>query len=52
MEHSVTMTTRFGFSRLTQSIMCAVEPVKSASAITSGGHSGCAMIWIDGSLSR
>ena len=32
--------------------MCAVEPVKSASAITSGGHSGCAMICTDGSLAR
>ena len=29
-----------------------VEPVKSASASTSGGHSGCAMICTEGSASR
>ena len=32
--------------------MCAVEPVKSAAAMTSGGHSGCAMICTEGSLAR
>ena len=47
-EHSVTITTRLGLFLRTQSIMCAVEPVKSDAAITSGGHSGCAMICTDG----
>src|SRR5438105_10656584 len=51
-EHSVIITTRLGWVLRTQLIMCAVEPVKSASAITSGGHSGCAMICTDGSASR
>src|SRR5258707_146490 len=51
-EHSVIITTRLGWLLRTQLIMCAVEPVKSASAITSGGHSGCAMICTDGSASR
>src|SRR5258708_32984439 len=51
-EHSVTSTTRFGLFLRTQSIICAVEPVKSDAAITSGGHSGCATICTDGSLAR
>ena len=37
------MTTRGGRFFSTQEIMPAVEPTKSASASTSGGHSGCAM---------
>ena len=32
--------------------MAAVEPVKSAAAITSGGHSGWAMIFTPGSAAR
>src|SRR5258708_25068811 len=51
-EHSVIITTRLGWLLRTQLIICAVEPVKSASASTSGGHSGCAMICTDGSASR
>src|ERR1700733_15301536 len=51
-EHSVIITTRLGCVLRTQLIMCAVEPVKSASASTSGGHSGCAMICTEGSASR
>src|SRR6266404_9770521 len=51
-EHSVIITTRLGRLLRTQLIMCAVEPVKSASASTSGGHSGCAMICTDGSEER
>src|SRR6476620_12578789 len=51
-EHSVTSTTRLGLFFPTQSIMCAVDPVKSDAAMTSGGHSGCAMICTDGSFDR
>src|SRR3979411_1932422 len=51
-EYSVIITTRLGCLLRTQLIMCAVEPVKSASASTSGGHSGWAMICTDGSASR
>src|SRR5690606_3509471 len=52
MEHSVTMTTRFGWFSFTQLIMPLVEPEKSASATTSGGHSGCAMMTMLGSSLR
>src|SRR5258706_9118646 len=51
-EHSVIIATRLGRLLRTQLIMCAVEPVKSASARTSGGHSGWAMILTVGSASR
>ena len=49
-EHSVTSTTLAGLFFFTQSIMPEVEPVKSAAAMTSGGHSGCAMIFTAGLL--
>ena len=41
-EHSVIRATRFGRSFSSQAPMAEVEPTKSASARTSGGHSGCA----------
>ncbi len=47
-EHSVTITTLGGFSVLTQSIMLDVDPAKSTTSITSGGHSGWAMILAPG----
>ena len=52
MEHSVTMTTRLGWCSFTQLIMPEVEPEKSASSTTSGGHSGCAMMTMFGSSLR
>ena len=52
MEHSVTSSTRLGFFVFTKSIIAAVEPAKSLTSTTSGGHSGCAMIVIDGSSAR
>ncbi len=51
-EHSVTSSTFDGWLSLTHLIMPLVEPVKSASASTSGAHSGCATIFTPGSLSR
>ena len=47
-EHSVTSTTLRGRLFFTQLIIAAVEPVKSAPSMTSGGHSGCAMIFRPG----
>ena len=44
MEHSVMSATFVGRLVFTQLIIAAVEPVKSEASMTSGGHSGCAMI--------
>ena len=41
-EHSVIITTRRGRASPTWRIIAEVEPTKSASASTSGGHSGWA----------
>ena len=48
-EHSVTSSTFDGWLSCTHLIMPLVEPVKSASASTSGAHSGWAMIFTPGS---
>src|SRR5690606_27965511 len=41
-EHSVIIATRVGFSFSSQRPIALVDPTKSASASTSGEHSGCA----------
>ena len=47
-EHSVTIITFSGWLSLTYFIIPLVEPAKSDAWITSGGHSGCAIILIPG----
>ena len=50
-EHSVTIITFLGWLSSTYLIMPPVEPAKSLALITSGGHSGCAIILIPGFFS-
>ena len=47
-EHSVTIITFFGWLSFTYFIIPDVDPAKSLASITSGGHSGCAIILIPG----
>ena len=47
-EHSVTIITFLGWLSLTYLIIPEVDPAKSLALITSGGHSGWAIIFIPG----